>query len=162
MRTRILLPLLALATFASLRAEPVEPTPAPAWTLQDLNGKPVSSSDFKGKVVLIDFWATWCGPCRTEIPRYVEMQKKYAEKGLVVIGVSLDQQGPGVVKRFVKEQHVDYLMLMGDEKIAADYGPIDAIPTTVIIDRTGRIRDRKVGTTDPVAYEAALEKILKE
>ena len=76
---------------------------APSWRLRDLDGNEVSSDQFKGKVVVLDFWATWCGPCRQEIPGYVELQKKYAADGLVVIGVSLDEGGPAVVKKICRQ-----------------------------------------------------------
>ncbi|HYP16122.1 MAG TPA: TlpA disulfide reductase family protein, partial [Opitutus sp.] len=97
--------LVALGAAAIGRAEPVAPTPAPSWKLKDVNGNVVSSEQFKGKVVVVDFWATWCGPCRVEIPGYVALQKKYADD-LVVIGMSLDAQGPGVVKKFVEKNKV--------------------------------------------------------
>src|SRR5690349_2214209 len=83
-------------------------TAAPEWELTDLNGKLIRSSDFRGKVLILDFWATWCVPCRVEIPHFVELQKQYGNKGFTVIGVSLDEQGPDVVKRFVKQFRVNY------------------------------------------------------
>ena len=78
---------------------------APAWELNDTDGKPVKSSDFAGKVVILDFWATWCPPCKAEMPGFVELQKKYGDKGLVIVGVSLDEQGPAVVKPFMHPLH---------------------------------------------------------
>src|SRR5664280_1219909 len=94
-------PLAALFIAASSLALPTlhaddgfKPFPAPAWTLQDVNGKAVSSDQLKGKVVVLDFWATWCGPCRFEIPGYIELQKKYGDAGLAIVGVSLDRGGP--------------------------------------------------------------------
>jgi thiol-disulfide isomerase/thioredoxin len=134
---------------------------APAWHLLDLSGRPVSSDQFKGKTVVLDFWATWCGPCRQEIPGYVELQKKYAGDGLVFVGVSLDQGGPAVVKRFVDKYEVSYQMVMGDDKIQADYGGIEAYPTTFIIDRYGFIRERKVGSVPTAEFERRLLQFLK-
>ena len=106
--------LLALAlTATSLRA-----APAPAFNLQDLSGNPVKLSDYTGKVVILDFWATWCPPCRAEIPNFVELQKEYGKQGLVVIGVSLDEGGVAGVADFAKSQNVNYPIVMGNQDVA--------------------------------------------
>jgi thiol-disulfide isomerase/thioredoxin len=126
-------------------AETPAASKAPAWELKDVDGRPVKSSDFDGKVVILDFWATWCPPCKAEIPGFVELQKQYGEKGLVVIGVSLDEQGPGVVKPFMKQFGVNYPVVMGDAKIVQDFGGIKVIPTTFVIDRSGNIVARHIG-----------------
>ena len=155
---------LTLAAAALMRAEPVAPTPAPAWKLKDVNGKAVSSEQFKGKVVVVDFWATWCGPCRMEIPGYVALQKKYGRDKLVIVGMSVDQQGPGVVKKFIEEHKVDYQIVMADDDVQTAFGGaegISAIPTTFIIDREGKIRDRKVGAEETAIYEQTLLLYLK-
>ncbi len=136
--------------------------PAPAWKLQDLNGRPVTLAELHGKVVVLDFWATWCGPCRMEIPGYIEMTRKYAKDGLVVVGVSLDQGGPDVVKPFADKMGINYQLVMGDEATAAAYGAMEAIPTTIIIDRAGQVRHRKVGAEDPAEYEPKVLAILRE
>src|SRR5580765_7390474 len=120
-------------------------SPAPEWELKDLDGKPVKLSDFKGKVVILDFWATWCGPCRMEIPGFVELQQKYGGQGLVVIGVSLDDRGPEAVKSFIKQQRVNYSILLANSKVVEDYGGVEGIPTTFIIDRKGMIVGKHVG-----------------
>jgi peroxiredoxin len=155
--------LLVLASPAvALRGEPVPPTPAPPWALKDPDGKPVSSDQFKGKVVVLDFWATWCTPCKAEIPGYIELQRKYGADGLVFIGVSVDQDGELVVKKFIKDHGINYtVVLAGDSDIQSAYGDISVIPTTFIIDRQGQIRDKKVGKEDAAAYEKQILAVLR-
>jgi peroxiredoxin len=135
---------------------------APAWKLKDIDGKDVAFEQFKGKVVVIDFWATWCGPCRVEIPGYVEMQKKHGAEGLVIVGVSLDQAGPEVVKAFAAKYGINYPLVMADEAIQTKFGGIEAIPTTFLIDRDGQIRDRKVGAEESESYEKKVAAVLRE
>jgi thiol-disulfide isomerase/thioredoxin len=146
----------AIFFFNPVRADPVTPTPAPGWELKDVDGKPVNFSQFKGKVVVLDFWATWCGPCRSEIPGYGKLQEKYKDKGLVIIGVSLDQEGPAVVKKFIGDFHMNYQVVMGDDAVVEAFGGVDGIPTTFIIDRTGKICDKKVGAMVTAEYEKVL------
>jgi thiol-disulfide isomerase/thioredoxin len=112
--------------------------------------------------VVLDFWATWCGPCRSEIPGYVELQKKYGDAGLVIVGVSLDRGGPAIVKKFIEEQKINYLVVMGDDKIAEAFGGVDAIPTTFIIDRSGTARFRKEGAMEHDEFEAILKPFLNQ
>jgi thiol-disulfide isomerase/thioredoxin len=165
------LTLLALG-WAGCKPDAVPPTAgvlgsAPAWHLRDLAGQPVDSEQFKGKVVVLDFWATWCGPCTHEMPGLVDLQKKYAGDGLVVIGVALDEPGtsalkvPAVVKRYVAKYLVSYPIVIGDDKVQADFGGMDAIPTTFIIDRDGVIRDKKVGALPAAQFERRILKVLK-
>ncbi len=134
--------------------------PAPTWALKDVHGQTISSEQFKGKIVVVDFWATWCGPCRTEIPGYVDLQRKYGKEGLVIVGVSLDQAGPQVVEEFVKKFGVNYQMVMGDDAMVAAFGGMDAIPTTFLIDRAGQIRDRKMGAEPTDIYEKKVTALL--
>ena len=112
-------------------------------------------------MVVIDFWATWCGPCKTEIPGYIELQKKYGKDGLVIIGVDYsDPKGPANVKKFAEKNGMNYLIVMGDEGVAEAFGGIEGIPTTFLINREGRIVHQKVGAWDHAQYEALVKKIL--
>jgi thiol-disulfide isomerase/thioredoxin len=149
----------APAPAAKLGALPVI-GPAPAWKLKDLNGATVSSEQLKGKVVVLDFWATWCPPCRQEIPGYTELQKKYGPQGLAIVGVSLDEAGPAVVKDFAGKFKINYQMLMADEAVQTAFGGVEAIPTTFLIDRDGKIRDRKVGSEPTEEYEQKIKTLI--
>ena len=145
----------------AVRAESVAPTPAPSWELKDINGKTVRSDDFKGKVLVVDFWATWCGPCRHEIPGYVELQKKYGNDGLAIVGIAVSDR-LAAVKKFAADQGLNYTVLLDDGSGVPDkFGNIEAIPTTFIIDRDGNIRDRKVGAEETSAYEQRLLQYLE-
>ena len=151
---------------AAQRSLPAQEAPAhghpvaPAWKLADLDGKPVSLADFKGKVVILDFWATWCAPCRDEIPGFVELQKKFGDKGLVVVGVSLDEEGAAFVQKFVKEHGVTYPVVLGNQQVAAAYDGIDALPTTFIIDREGKVVKGHRGFTEQTKFEADIAPLL--
>jgi thiol-disulfide isomerase/thioredoxin len=136
--------------------------PAPKWTLRNLAGQPVSSDSLKGKVVVVDFWATWCPPCRAEIPGYIEMQKKYEKDGLVIVGISIDEAGPEVVKTFAEKFGINYPIVMADDAIAQAFGGIEAVPTTFLIDRSGQIRDRKLGAEEAAVYEQKILAALGE
>lgn len=141
-------------------AEISEGSTAPAWALRDLSGKAVTSDEFKGKVVILDFWATWCPPCRAEIPGFVDLYKRYAEKGLVIVGVSLDQNGPAAVTPFVQKFAMNYPVVMGDGQIVKAFGGIEALPTTFVIDRTGKVVRMHVGFTDAEAFEKDIKSLL--
>jgi thiol-disulfide isomerase/thioredoxin len=136
-------------------------TPAPDWQLAGLNGKTVKFSDFRGKVVILDFWATWCAPCRIEIPQFIELQKQYGDSGLAVIGVSLDEQGPEVVKKFVKQFGVNYPVVMGNQKVVEAYGGIVAVPTAFVIDRQGRLVSQHLGYNDKATFETEIQSLLR-
>ncbi len=153
--------LVSLLTLPALRAEPFGPVPAPAWSLPDLAGKVVNAGQFKGKVVVVDFWATWCGPCREEIPGYIKLQEKYGKDGLVIVGVSLDRKGPEAVRKFVEREGMNYVVVMGDAATVEAFGGFDAIPTTFLIDRDGNIRDRKTGAMATADYEKVILKYLR-
>jgi len=134
--------------------------PAPGWELADLDGKTVRSTDFKGRVVVLDFWATWCPPCRAEIPDFIALQKKYAARGLTVIGVSVDQAGLKTVKSFADKNGINYPVVLADNKIVDAFGGIDGLPTTFIIDRNGNIVKQHLGFTQPATIEKEILALL--
>jgi peroxiredoxin len=133
------------------------PVRAPDFSLKNLNGQTVRLSDFTGKIVILNFWATWCPPCRIEIPHLKELYAQYRDRGVEVIGISLDSAGEQVVRDFVEKNQIDYAILLGDEKITLDYGGILGIPTSFIIDRQGRIRQRLFGLQTKEVFEQALK-----
>jgi thiol-disulfide isomerase/thioredoxin len=136
--------------------------PAPAFTLQNLEGKIISSSVYKGKVVVLDFWATWCGPCRMEIPSFITLQKKYEKKGFTFIGVSVDENGPAIVADFAKKNGMNYPQLMASYEVITRYGSFEAIPTTFVIDRKGVIRKVLQGYHPQSVFESEIQKLLGE
>jgi thiol-disulfide isomerase/thioredoxin len=136
--------------------------PAPAWTLTDISGKVIHSTDLKGKVVVLDFWATWCGPCRIEIPGFIALQKEYGDQGLTVIGASVDEGGPTVVKKFAGQIGINYPVGVADDSIQAAFGGIVGLPTTFIIDRQGRFVRKHLGLTDQSVFEAELKPLLAQ
>ena len=136
------------------------PKPAPAWTLQDLDGQFLNSADFTGKVVILDFWATWCGPCIEEIPQFISMQDKYGPDGLVIIGVATDTEGVSVVRPFVESYNVNYISTLVNSQVSQNYGPVEFIPSTYIINRQGMITDKFVGVYPQKAFEDAITPLL--
>ena len=114
------------------------PDAAPAFQLNDLNGKAVSLAEARGKIVLLNFWATWCGPCRAEIPDLVDLQKRYADK-FEIIALVTDEDDPDEVRRFVLQSGINYRVAMSSDEVRRDYGGIAALPTSFVIDPQGRI-----------------------
>jgi peroxiredoxin len=135
---------------------------APSWTLKDVNGKSVKLSDFKGKILILDFWATWCAPCKMEIPAFIELQRRFGADGVAVVGVSLDDDGPKPVAEFAKSTGITYPIVMSNPKILRDYGNIEAIPTTFIIDRRGKIVSKHVGLVEQETFEKEIKGLLKK
>jgi len=131
---------------------------APGFTLPDLNGKPVSLADFKGRVVVLDFWATWCPPCRREIPDFIKLQTEYGSKSVQIVGIALDE--PGKVQEFARQNGMNYPVLLGTQEISVKYGGIEGIPTTFIIDKNGKIANRFEGFRPRAVFEEEIKKLL--
>jgi peroxiredoxin len=136
--------------------------PAPGFSLEDIEGHKVQLSDFRGKVVMVNFWATWCPPCRAEIPDFVALQRAYGSKGLQIVGISLDEEGAAKVAPFAAQNRINYAMLVDGNAAAQAYGGIEGIPTTFLIDKQGRVVEQKVGVADPKHWEQAIEALLGE
>jgi peroxiredoxin len=118
---------------------------APDFALKDASGATVRLADYKGKVVVLDFWATWCGPCKIEIPWFMEFEQQYKDRGFAVLGVSMDEGGWDDVKPYIEQRKINYRILMGTDAVGQAYGGVDSLPTTFIIDRAGRIAVVHVG-----------------
>lgn len=125
---------------------------APEFTLNDLEGNTISLRNFSGKIRIVDFWATWCPPCKAEIPHFNDLTKEYSED-VVVIGISLDQKGIEVVQAFAKDHDIIYPIVMGDMKTVKSYGNIRSIPTTFVIDPAGKIYKKYVGYRSKEVFE---------
>ena len=154
------------STTQSVNAASVKPDKerhqAPDFTLKDADGKPVRLADYRGKVVLLDFWATWCGPCKIEIPWFMEMQRKNKDKGFEVLGVAMDDEGWDSVKPFLADMGVNYRVVIGNDSTAQAYGGVDALPTTFLIDRTGKIAAVHVGLASKRDFEDGIEQLLQQ
>ncbi|RMF87755.1 MAG: TlpA family protein disulfide reductase [Nitrospirae bacterium] len=168
-RLRRLLPLLlvALVLAACRRQAPPEgggtagaPATLPALTLTDLSGHTLDLAALKGKVVIIDFWATWCPPCREAIPDLIDLKRRYGPKGLEVVGISLDENPDRVLPRFVRDFGINYPVVKGNEEIAGAFGGILGLPTTFVVDREGKVRSHFMGYVDKRRMEAAITGLL--
>lgn len=130
---------------------------APDFTLKNLENQEVRLSDYKGKVVFLNFWATWCAPCRQEIPHFIDLVDKYGKDGFVVLGVALDPREFEKVPGFANQLGINYPVLLDETGVSQLYGGIQSIPTTFVIDRNGKAIDRIVGSRP----HAEFEKIVK-
>jgi peroxiredoxin len=133
---------------------------APDFTLKDLNGNDLSLSDYSGKLIFVNFWATWCPPCRAEVPAFISLYDKYNEQGLEIIGISTDRDGKEVVQRFVDKSNVNYPIVMFDMNVISAYGGITGIPTTFIVNPEGKIVNKFVGYPGEDAFEKEIQKWL--
>jgi cytochrome c biogenesis protein CcmG/thiol:disulfide interchange protein DsbE len=136
-------------------------TMAADFTRTDLSGRPVHLEQFRGRVVLLNFWATWCGPCITEIPVFSRWQRQYGDAGLQVIGVSMDDD-EAAVKRFIAKHDVSYPILMGDAKLGESYGGVFGLPQSLLIDARGRIVLRRVGEPNMEALRSQIEGLIRD
>jgi cytochrome c biogenesis protein CcmG/thiol:disulfide interchange protein DsbE len=134
--------------------------PAPDFVLADLQGHTVKLSDLRGKAVVLNFWATWCPPCKQEIPWFVDLQKRYGSEGLQIVGVAMDDSGQEDVQKFAAENAINYPILLGQEEVAEEYGGINYLPTTFYIDRNGVVINRVFGEADRGEIEQNVKRAL--
>ena len=135
---------------------------APAFSLKDSSGAQVKLADYKGKVVLLNFWATWCGPCEVEIPWFVEFEQKYKDRNFAVLGVAFDDDGWKSVRPFMTAHKINYRVMIGSDQLSQMYGGVDSLPTSFIIDRSGRIAATHVGLVDKRDYQDEILKLLDD
>jgi peroxiredoxin len=134
--------------------------PAPDFTLESLDGKNVSLSDLRGKAVLLNFWATWCAPCKIEMPWFVDLQREYGSQGLQIVGVAMDDSSKEDIAKFAKDMGVNYPVLLGKEAVGEAYGGVPALPESFFIGRNGKIVDKIIGLKGKAEIEDAIKKAL--
>src|SRR5579863_8299696 len=134
---------------------------APNFSLKDADGNPVTLADYRGKVVLVNFWATWCGPCEAEIPWFIEFEKKYKDQGFAVLGVSMDDDGWKSVRPYVASHKINYRVMIGSPLVSDQFGDIESLPTSFVLDRAGRIASNHIGLIDKVDYQNEIVKLLQ-
>lgn len=145
---------------ASLVPRLLQSGPAPDFSLQSLDGKTMRLSDFRGKAILLNFWATWCGPCKIEMPWFVDLQKQYGSQGLQIVGVAMDDASKEDIAKFAKDMGVNYPILIGKESVGDEYGGVPALPESFLIARDGKIVDRIIGLRGKAEIEDAVKKAL--
>ena len=133
---------------------------APDFTLQSLEGKSVHLSDYRGKAVLLNFWATWCAPCKIEMPWFVELQKQYGPEGLQIVGIAMDDASPKEIGDFAKEMGVNYPVLIGKEAVGEAYGGVQFLPESFYIDRNGKVLDKAFGLKGRGEIEDNIKRII--
>ena len=138
----------------------VQGVQAPDFTLLSLDGQKVKLSDFRGKPVVLNFWATWCPPCKVEMPWFADLEKQYGKEGLVVLGVAMDDSEPATIAKFASELGVNYPVLLGTDQVSDDYGDVQYLPTTFYIGRDGTIADKMTGLLGRNEIEDAVRKIM--
>src|SRR5438309_10113238 len=136
--------------------------PAPEFTLQSLDGKTVHLADFRGKGVLLNFWATWCQPCKIEMPWFVELQKKYGPQGLQVVGIAMDDASEQDIAKFAQNMGVNYPVLIGKESVGEAYGGVPYLPLTFYIDRSGKVTSKVPGLRRRSDIEDNIKKALSQ
>lgn len=136
-------------------------SPAPDFTLESLDGKNMRLSDLRGKAVLLNFWATWCAPCKIEMPWFVDLQNEYGSQGLQIVGVAMDDSSKEDIAKFAKDMGVNYPVLLGKEAVGDAYGGVPALPETFFIGRDGKIVDKIIGLKGKADIEDAIKEALK-
>jgi thiol-disulfide isomerase/thioredoxin len=148
------------------RSGPIPPAvtksgPAPDFTLESPDGKSLRLSDLRGKAVLLNFWATWCGPCKIEMPWFVELQNQYGSQGLQIVGVAMDDSSKEDIAKFAKDMGVNYPVLLGKEAVGDEYGGVPALPESFFIGRDGKIVDKIIGLKGKAEIEDSIKKALE-
>lgn len=156
----------ALATLACTEGVPVDMEASrasgtlPEFELQNLAGDTVTNADLDGKVALVNFWATWCGPCKIEMPWFVDFQRQYKDRGFTVLAISLDEGGWDPVRDFAERMEFNFPVVLGGDPVSEDFGGIAVLPTTLIVDRAGEIAFRHTGLIPKATYEEEIESLL--